>query len=133
MNFRSVVVFGPAREISDRDEKRLALHALIEHMAPGRMRELRTPTDAELDATLVLGMEIEEASAKVRSGDPLDAKADLELDIWAGTVPLALTSGAPKPDVKLREGIAMSEAAAKRAARIRLQADLSGPFHDPPR
>lgn len=115
MNFRSVVVFGQAREVTDLDEKRLALHALIEHMAPGRMRELRTPTDAELTATLVLCMTIEEASAKVRAGDPLDAKADLDLDVWAGTVPMTLTPDAPKPDSKLRAGIATSEAAAARA------------------
>jgi nitroimidazol reductase NimA-like FMN-containing flavoprotein (pyridoxamine 5'-phosphate oxidase superfamily) len=115
MNYRSVVVFGPAREVTERDEKRLALHALIEHMAPGRMRELGTPTDRELDATLVLCVSIDEASAKVRAGDPIDAPADLALDVWAGTVPLVLTPSAPRPDSQLRPDHSMSEAAAARA------------------
>ena len=115
MNFRSVVVFGRATEVTDLDEKRLALHALIEHMAPGRMRELSTPTDQELRVTLVVRVEMEEASAKVRSGHPLDAPADLEREVWAGTLPLALTASAPVPDPQLRAGQAMSEAAAKRA------------------
>ncbi|HET6338838.1 MAG TPA: GNAT family N-acetyltransferase [Polyangiales bacterium] len=115
MNYRAVVVFGPAREVSDRDEKRLALHALIEHLAPGRMRELRSPTEAELDTTLVVCLTIEEASAKVRAGDPKDLPADHALDVWAGTVPLHLTTGAPQSDRQLRDGLQMSKAAAARA------------------
>jgi nitroimidazol reductase NimA-like FMN-containing flavoprotein (pyridoxamine 5'-phosphate oxidase superfamily)/GNAT superfamily N-acetyltransferase len=115
MNFRSAVVFGPTTEVTDLDEKRLALHALIEHMAPGRMRELSTPTDQELRVTLVVRVDMDEASAKVRQGGPIDASADLERDVWAGTVPLALTPAAPVPDPQLRAGQAMSEAAAKRA------------------
>ena len=115
MNFRSAVVFGPAREVLDLDEKRLALHALIEHMAPGRMRELRPPTPEELEKTLVLCLTVEEASAKARAGDPLDAPADLDLDVWAGTVPLALTPSAPKPDPALRPEQTFSAAAAARA------------------
>lgn len=118
MNFRSVVVFGPAREVVSLEEKRVALHALIEHMAPGRMSELPPPTDAELKKTLVACISIEEASAKVRAGDPLDPAAELALDIWAGTVPLALTASAPKPDARLRAGQSMSEAA-ECAARAR--------------
>jgi nitroimidazol reductase NimA-like FMN-containing flavoprotein (pyridoxamine 5'-phosphate oxidase superfamily)/GNAT superfamily N-acetyltransferase len=115
MNFRSVVVFGPVREVVDRDEKRLALHALIEHMAPGRMHELSSPTATELDTTLVVCLTIEEASAKVRTGDPLDQPADHALEVWAGTVPLELTAGAPKADSQLRAGLLMSKAAASRA------------------
>jgi nitroimidazol reductase NimA-like FMN-containing flavoprotein (pyridoxamine 5'-phosphate oxidase superfamily)/GNAT superfamily N-acetyltransferase len=115
MNFRSVVVFGKPREVVARDEKRLALHALIEHMAPGRMSELTTPTDAELDTTLVICVSIEEASAKLRAGDPIDARADLALDVWAGTVPLALIPSEPRPDGKLRAEQPMSQAAAARA------------------
>jgi uncharacterized protein len=122
MNFRSVVVFGPAREVVSHDEKRLALHALIEQLAPGRMRELPPPTEAELDKTLVICISIEEASAKVRSGDPRDAAEELALDIWAGTVPIALTSSAPKPDARLRPGQTMSEAA-ERVARARARRD----------
>ena len=115
MNFRSALVIGRATEVTDVDEKRLALHALIEHMAPGRMRELSAPTDQELRVTLVVRVDMEEASAKVRSGHPLDAPADLTRDVWAGTIPLALTASAPLPDPQLRAGQAMSEAAAKRA------------------
>jgi nitroimidazol reductase NimA-like FMN-containing flavoprotein (pyridoxamine 5'-phosphate oxidase superfamily)/GNAT superfamily N-acetyltransferase len=127
MNFRSAVVFGPAREIVDLDEKRLALHALIEHMAPGRMRELGAPTAGELDKTLVLCLTIEEASAKIRSGDPLDAPGDLALDVWAGTVPLALTPGAPKPDPALRPEQTFSAAAAARAlARVTIRDAVHG-------
>lgn len=115
MNYRSAVVFGPVREVTDIDEKRLALRALIEHMAPGRMRELAEPTETELEQTFVLCLSIEEASAKARSGDPVDAKADLGLDVWAGTVPLALTASAPKADALMPPERALSPAAAARA------------------
>jgi nitroimidazol reductase NimA-like FMN-containing flavoprotein (pyridoxamine 5'-phosphate oxidase superfamily) len=120
MNFRSAVVFGRAREVVELDEKQLALHALIEHLAPGRMRELSQPTEAELKKTSVLCIAIEEASAKVRAGDPLDPPAHLEYDVWAGVVPIALTTSAPAPDAKLRAGQAMSEAAVARASRTAL-------------
>jgi len=115
MNYRSAVVLGAASVVSDVDEKRLALHALIEHMAAGRMRELSAPTEAELRATLVVRVDVDEASAKVRSGPPVDAPGDLELAVWAGTIPLRLTPGAPVPDPKLRRDQPMSEAAARRA------------------
>jgi hypothetical protein len=110
MNYRAAFVLGPAREVTHSDEKRLALRALIEHMAPGRMRELTDPTDAELAQTLVIRLSIEEASAKTRAGDPVDAPADLVLSVWAGTVPLRLTPGAPKPDAALRADQTMSAA-----------------------
>jgi nitroimidazol reductase NimA-like FMN-containing flavoprotein (pyridoxamine 5'-phosphate oxidase superfamily) len=106
MNFRSALVVGPASEVGDPDEKRLALHALIEHMAPGRMRELATPSEAELRTTLVVRVDMEEASAKVRSGGPIDDAEDLALDVWAGVVPLALSAGAPVAASGLREDIA---------------------------
>jgi uncharacterized protein len=119
MNYRSVVAFGRVREVIERDEKLVALHALIEHMAPGRMRELGAPTDDELAATLVISLSIEEASAKTRAGDPLDGPGDLALDVWAGTVPLALTPSEPRPDGQLRPEQPMSLAAAARARRTR--------------
>jgi nitroimidazol reductase NimA-like FMN-containing flavoprotein (pyridoxamine 5'-phosphate oxidase superfamily) len=117
MNFRSAVVFGRAREVVELDEKQLALHALVEHLAPGRMAELSRPTEAELRKTSVLCIAIEEASAKVRAGDPLDPPAHLEFDVWAGVVPIALAVGAPVPDAKLRAGQAVSRAAVARAGR----------------
>ena len=115
MNFRSVVVIGNVSEVTDLDEKRLALRALIDHMAKGRSRELGEPTEAELQQTLVARLSIDEASAKTRAGDPLDAPGDLDLDVWAGTVPLSLVPGTPKPDPALRPSQTFSAAAATRA------------------
>lgn len=115
MNYRSACVLGPAREVTDLDEKRLALRALVEHVAKGRMRELADPTDDELEQTLVICLSIEEASAKARAGDPIDAEADMALDVWAGVVPLSLRAGAPIPDAALRPGQAFSAAAWARA------------------
>jgi nitroimidazol reductase NimA-like FMN-containing flavoprotein (pyridoxamine 5'-phosphate oxidase superfamily) len=117
MNYRSAVVFGPAREVTDVDEKRLALRALIEHMTPGRMSELAEPTASELQQTFVICLSIEEASAKVRSGDPVDAPADYALEVWAGTLPLALTPSNPKPDPALRPGTPLSAAAQRYTLR----------------
>jgi uncharacterized protein len=117
MNFRSAIVFGPIHSVDDRDEKRLALHALIEHVAPGRMRELAPVSDAELAATRVLRLSIEQASAKQRSGPPLDAEADLELDVWAGEVPLELRARSPLRDARSRASQLVSPAAAARSER----------------
>ncbi|HET8931968.1 MAG TPA: GNAT family N-acetyltransferase [Polyangiales bacterium] len=115
MNYRSAFVLGPVCEVTDFDEKRLALRALIEHIAKGRMRELSDPTDSELEQTLLIRLSIEEASAKTRAGDPIDAPEDMALDVWAGTVPLTLTPGTPKPDAALRAGQTFSPAALARA------------------
>lgn len=115
MNFRSVVVLGPACEVTDPAEKQSALRALIDHLAEGRMQELTQPTPNELAATLVVRVTIEQASSKSRSGPPLDSDADLERDVWAGTVPMQLRAGAPLADARLRSTQAMSPAAAKRA------------------
>jgi uncharacterized protein len=93
LNYRSAVVLGHARKVEDTDEKRLALEAVVEHVAAGRSREARVPNDEELKATLVLALEIDEASAKVRSGPPKDFEDDLALPIWAGVVPLGLAAG----------------------------------------
>ncbi len=129
MNFRSALVIGTATEVTDLDEKKLALRALIDHMAQGRSSELGEPTSAELQQTLVIRLSIEEASAKTRAGDPIDAPGDLELDVWAGTVPLSLTPSTPKPDPKLRPGQAYSAAAASRALpRPELLEKTVGPF-----
>lgn len=94
MNYRSVVLFGRAEEVTDSATKREALRAVIEHVVTGRWSSVRQPTDEELRQTLVLAMPIDEASAKIRTGPPIDDPADLALDIEAGVVPLRLVAGA---------------------------------------
>jgi nitroimidazol reductase NimA-like FMN-containing flavoprotein (pyridoxamine 5'-phosphate oxidase superfamily) len=102
MNYRSVVVFGTAREVTDREEKLRALEAIVEHVVPGRTREARAPNEKELVATMVLAMPIAEASAKIRTGPPLDDEEDYALPVWAGVIPMRLVTGEPIPDVVSR-------------------------------
>ena len=104
MNYRSVVVLGDAQPVTGETEKWDALHAIVEHVAPGRWKEVREPSAKELAATLVLRLPIEEASAKVRTGPPLDDEEDYGLDHWAGVLPLRLTPGAPVPDPRMPAG-----------------------------
>ncbi len=104
-NYRSVVLLGRARLIEDHEEKLQALHAVVEHIVPGRWADVRWPTSSELAATSVLALPIEEASAKVRVGGPLDDEEDYELSCWAGVIPLAYEPGVPQPDERLRPGI----------------------------
>jgi uncharacterized protein len=96
LNYRSAVVLGRARKVEDINEKRLALEAVVEHVAAGRSREARPPSDEELEATLILALQIEEASAKMRTGPPQDFEHDLNLRVWAGIIPLGLTAGRPE-------------------------------------
>jgi len=105
MNYRSVVVFGRARAVEDDEEKLTALHAFTEHVAPGRWTEVRQPTPQELNATAVLAVPLTEASAKVRTGPPVDDEEDYVLPVWAGELPLRLTTGTPIPDPRLPAGI----------------------------
>lgn len=105
INYRSVVVFGRARAVSDPGEQRTALAALVDHVVPGRNDDVRPPSDAELRATLVLALPIDEASAKVRTGPPVDEPEDHDLPHWAGVLPLAVVPGPPEPDPQLRPGI----------------------------
>jgi uncharacterized protein len=107
MNYRSVVVLGEARAVTEPREKWDALHAIVEHVAPGRWREVREPSAKELAATLVLRLPIEEASAKVRTGPPHDDEEDYALECWAGVLPLRLTPGAPQPDPRMPAGRAL--------------------------
>ncbi len=106
MNYRSVVVLGEARAVEGRSAKRAALEAIVEHVAPGRSREARPPTDAEVDGTLVVELPISEASAKVRRGPPVDDAEDLSVACWAGVVPLRLAAGEPVPDEHVPAGVA---------------------------
>ena len=99
MNYRSVVVFGRAAVVDDPDEKRRAFDALVEHVVRGRSVDARPPTDAEMRKTLLVKLPITEASAKVRTGGPIDDDEDMAMPIWAGVVPCAISFGAPEPDV----------------------------------
>jgi uncharacterized protein len=98
MNYRSVVIFGTANIVKDREEKLEALRAFTEHVVPGRWAEVRQPSHQELQGTLVLSLPLTEASAKVRTGPPLDDEADYSLPVWAGVLPLQLVAGNPIPD-----------------------------------
>ncbi|HVF43573.1 MAG TPA: pyridoxamine 5'-phosphate oxidase family protein [Pyrinomonadaceae bacterium] len=104
INYRSVVVFGRARVVESDEEKTAALLAFTEHVVPGRWGEVREPTKQELDSTLVLSLTLEEASAKVRTGPPVDDEEDYELPIWAGVLPLRVAAGEAIPDTRLKEG-----------------------------
>jgi nitroimidazol reductase NimA-like FMN-containing flavoprotein (pyridoxamine 5'-phosphate oxidase superfamily) len=98
MNYRSVVVFGKAEEVVDREEKLRVLTALVEHVCRGRSSDARGPNEKELKQTLVLRVPIAEASAKIRIGPPKDDEEDYALPIWAGVLPLALVPSKPIPD-----------------------------------
>jgi uncharacterized protein len=98
VNYRSVVLYGQARLLTEPDEKEAALEAFTDRLVPGRWADVRWPTRKELKATTVLMLPIEEGSAKVRSGPPIDDEPDYALDVWAGVVPLALTRGEPVQD-----------------------------------
>jgi uncharacterized protein len=95
MNYRSVLVFGVAAKVADGEEKRAALAALVEHVVAGRGSDARPPTDAEMRKTLVLRLPITEASAKVRTGGPIDDEEDMGMPIWAGVVPCRLVFDDP--------------------------------------
>jgi nitroimidazol reductase NimA-like FMN-containing flavoprotein (pyridoxamine 5'-phosphate oxidase superfamily) len=109
INYRSVVLLGRARLLDRAEDKTRALEAFTERLVPGRWESVRRPTAQELKATKVLGIPIDEASAKVRSGPPGDDEADYERDTWAGVVPMGVGFGAPEPDPLLRDGIGVPE------------------------
>ncbi|MDQ3179170.1 MAG: pyridoxamine 5'-phosphate oxidase family protein [Acidobacteriota bacterium] len=105
MNYRSIVIFGKAKLIEDERKKLDALRAFTEHIAPNRWADVRPPTEKEIKATLVLSLPIEEASAKIRTGNPLDDEADYELNVWAGVLPVSLIAGEATSDERLKSGI----------------------------
>jgi nitroimidazol reductase NimA-like FMN-containing flavoprotein (pyridoxamine 5'-phosphate oxidase superfamily) len=101
INYRSVVIIGNATEVKDLEEKARGLSALVDHIIPGRSADARQPTEKELRSTMLLKLPINEASAKVRTGFPLDDEADYDLEIWAGVVPFTNQIGSPVVDPKL--------------------------------
>ena len=107
VNYRSVVILGAATEVTERAAKQAAMHALVEHVIPGRWNDARPPSEEELRATTILAIPLDEASAKVRIGPPIDDEADYALDVWAGVVPLSLDAHAPISDPRLGARIAV--------------------------
>jgi nitroimidazol reductase NimA-like FMN-containing flavoprotein (pyridoxamine 5'-phosphate oxidase superfamily) len=105
MNYRSVVIFGRAMVIEEHADKINALRALSEHMIAGRWDEVRGPSERELQQTTVLSVPLNEASAKIRTGQPVDDDEDYELPIWAGVIPLRTAAESPVPDPRLRSGL----------------------------
>jgi nitroimidazol reductase NimA-like FMN-containing flavoprotein (pyridoxamine 5'-phosphate oxidase superfamily) len=112
MNYRSVVVLGRAHTVDDHEEKLEALRRFSEHVLPGRWADARQPSENELKATVVLSLPLDEASAKVRSGPPIDAKEDYSLGVWAGVIPLRIEAGAPVADPQFTGGSAAPDYAA---------------------
>ena len=98
MNYRSVVVPGTARRVDEQAETLHALEVITDHLVPGRWGDARVPSERELRATLVLRMEIDEASAKLRPGGVSDEPEDMDLPVWAGRLPLSLVAGEPETD-----------------------------------
>jgi len=109
MNYRSVVVLGKAMLVNDPGEKIAALRLLSEHIIPGRWADSRQPNERELKATSVLRLSIEEFSAKVRTGPPIDDEPDYSFPTWAGVVPLEIKAGPPIDDSRLTPGQATPE------------------------
>ncbi len=105
MNYRSVVVFGVGRLLEERTEKLQALAVITEHVARGRWQEARQPTEQELNATGIAALAMESASAKIRSGPPVDDEADYDLPIWGGVLPLRQQALEPVADGRVKEGV----------------------------
>jgi nitroimidazol reductase NimA-like FMN-containing flavoprotein (pyridoxamine 5'-phosphate oxidase superfamily) len=105
INYRSVVMFGRATIVDDREAKLAALFAFSEQVIPGRWNDVREPTEQELRATTVLALPLVEVSAKVRTGPPIDDDEDYALNVWAGVLPLKIAAGAPVSDPRLPETI----------------------------
>jgi hypothetical protein len=104
MNYRSAIVYGTARIVTDEAERLTALRVIVEQLVPGRWDESRPPTRKELAATAVLALPLTEASVKVRTGPASDDPEDYELGYWAGLVPARLEFGPPEPDALLPAG-----------------------------
>ena len=129
MNYRSAVVFGEARLVTEAEEKLAALRAVTNHLVPGRWDHTREPTRKELAATAVLALPLDEASVKVRAGGPKDDAEDYDSGIWAGVLPAALTFGPAQPDPALTGGVPIPEHIAALAGRPRGTPPTAAPGH----
>jgi nitroimidazol reductase NimA-like FMN-containing flavoprotein (pyridoxamine 5'-phosphate oxidase superfamily)/GNAT superfamily N-acetyltransferase len=105
VNYRSAVIFGRAQRVDDRERKLAAMRALVEHVAPGRWAGTRAPNEKEINGTLILELPIEETSAKIRTGGPIDDEADYALPFWAGVIPLTFAASTPVADPRLDRSI----------------------------
>ena len=102
VNFRSVIIYGRAVEVTDPDEKLAALVATVEHVVPGRYNEVRGPSEEEFARTMILRIPLVEVSAKLRSGAPIDEEDDYDLDVWAGEIPLLQVADPPVADTRMK-------------------------------
>lgn len=117
LNYRSVVVFGRARVVEDVEEKLRAMRCVTEHIVPGRWDEVRQPNAKEIAGTAIVRVDLTEASAKIRTGPPLDDEDPVTSTAWAGVVPLRLRPGEPVADEHVSVPVPGSVAAVARAAR----------------
>jgi nitroimidazol reductase NimA-like FMN-containing flavoprotein (pyridoxamine 5'-phosphate oxidase superfamily) len=105
INYRSAMIYGRARPVTDEEERMAGLRALSEQLAPGQWDYARRPSAKELAATAVLALSLEEASVKIRRGAPKDEEADYALPVWAGVLPIDTKWGEPQPDPALPKEI----------------------------
>jgi len=119
LNYRSVVIFGRAEIVRDAEKKSQILYAFSEHIMKNRWQDVREPNEKELAATTILSMSLQEVSAKIRNGPPVDDAEDLALPVWAGEIPLKLIAGEPVADANLLPGIDLPDYA-KNYSRISL-------------
>lgn len=118
MNYRSAVIFGKARLVND-NELNDALKAISDHLIPGRWEEIRLPNKKEIKATKVLEISMDDASAKIRTGGPVDDEEDYALNIWAGVIPFKTTAQAPIPDDRLKPGLDLPESVIRFLSKIK--------------
>lgn len=109
MNYRSVTVFGKTRPVEDEQERWLAAEKFTDHIMPGRWNDARQPDKGEMRQTMFIAVEIEDASVKFRAHGVVDDEADLDLEVWAGVLPLELTPQAPQPDTAGKPDVALPD------------------------
>ena len=109
INYRSVIIFGKGKEIDEPEDKLKALKIITEHIIPGRWNYARKPNEKELEITSVFEFKIDEASAKIRTGPPVDEKEDYNLNVWAGIIPLKTIAESPIRDQEVRNGILLPD------------------------